>query len=249
MFTRITRSVFPLACLLAYAVTLPAQTQNQLKGNYILAEEGMSANGNFASLSLLTFNENGGVTGREYLRTVSGEQWTDVQGTYALDGVNLGTLKLSTMTQDTEGNDVTSTETFRFAVSSSQIQAIRTDGNTLSTATLLAAGGAVNGAFVFSQLDSRDSEARIVSVNVDTLGNVTGTSISRDLDSVDASVVSGTFATTENGFSNLTFNSQVTDAEGNVQVVNEVYVVLGGKDRAIALRSGAGPIQLTTLTK
>ncbi|MBI4908352.1 MAG: hypothetical protein HY820_32295 [Acidobacteria bacterium] len=250
MLKTITRSVFVPACLIFAAASLPAQTQQtSLKGNYILADEGTGSTGAFASLALLTFTEAGSVSGKEFARTMSGEQWIDIQGNYTFDGANLGSLALTHSSQDAEGNDISVVEHYRFAVSTSGIQAIRSDGSGLSKATLLPAVASLNGAFVFTQLDNLASEARIVAINVDTLGNVTGTSISRDLDSVDVSNVSGTFAPSDNGFGKLTFISQVTDSEDNVQTLNEVYFVLSAADRAIAIRTAGGDIRLTVFSK
>ncbi len=250
MLKGITRSVFVPACLAIFAISMPAQTnQTALKGNYILADEGMGAGGEFASLALLTFNESGSVSGTEFTKTASGEIWTSVQGNYTFDGNNLGTLTLTHVTQDAEGNDNSTVEHYKFAISGAGIQAIRSDGTGLSKAQMLPAAASLNGAFVYSQLNNAESEARLVSIKVDSLGNVVGTSISRDFDSLDVSNVSGSFTTADNNFGKLTFTSQVTDAEGNVQVVNEVYYVLAGSDRAIAVRTGGGDIGFLVMTR
>lgn len=246
ILNRYTRHVFVPVCMTVFTAFLPAQMpQASLKGSYVLSEEGSTANGPIASLALLNFSDGGVVSGKEFLRTASGSKWLDLRGSYTLDGGNLGTLSLTSITQDSDGNDVPSGMTYRFAVSASEIQAIRTDGSGLSVASLIPAVSALNGSFVFTEVENSDSMARIVSVGVDNLGNVTGTAIQRASDTVNVSNLTGNYGPGDNGFGKLTFTTQITDSEGNVQLVNETYTVLSAKDRAMAIRTD-GPIELTS---
>jgi hypothetical protein len=242
------RRVFGPLCLLISAAALNAQTApTALSGDYILAEEGNSRNGQYASLSVLKLNA-GSITGKQLVRTGAGMQWIDLQGSYTIDGTNIGSITLSSLSQDSEGNDVTSAMHYRFAISSTEIQAIRTDNGNLSTATMLPAMSGLTGSLVFSQLQNQDSTARVVVLNVDTLGNVTGTSIARELGSVTSTNVSGNYQM-DNGAGMLTLMTQSTDDHGDVSVASQVFVVLTAKDRAVALRTDGGPIQLTTIAR
>ena len=171
-------------------------------------------------------------------------------GSYTFDGGNLGSLTLTTTTQDGDGNNITSAMSYKFAVSASEIQTIRTDGANLSVGTMFPASATLSGAFVFTQLQSAQSTARVVAFNVDTLGNVTGTSVVRDFGSVAASNVSGNYTAADDGTGRLTFSSsQVVDEDGNLQMVSESYAVVAGKDRAVALRTDGGTISLIQLSR
>src|SRR4030095_1984529 len=147
-------------------------------------------NGPVASLALLTFGDDHSVKGKQVVRNGAGMRWLDLQGDCAFDGGKIGTLTLISSVEDSEGNIQAQSMHYRFAISSSRIQAIRIDGGILSTATMVPAQNDLSGSFLFAEMWPEVSSSRVVEITVDQLGNVTGTSVVRHLSEVNVSNLS-----------------------------------------------------------
>lgn len=246
---QLARSVFAFLGIVALAGWPPAQAAtNSFNGDYVLAEEGEAASGAYASITSLRFTNAGAIAGKTLLRTASGTRTVDVQGAYVFDGANTGTMTLISGTTDEEGNAVGDSMHYRFVIAGAQIQAIRTDLSNLSLAELIPAAN-LTGAFVFSQRATRDASARVVSLQVDLLGNVTGIEIQRAMGSISSANVNGNFRVDTNGFGELTLRTPATDEDGNVLSITESYAAVGTSDGAVALRIDGASIQLIYLAR
>lgn len=236
---RLARNVRMLALsagVLAMAAGVRAQDQTtRLQGSYVLAEEGTTTRGKAVVLAQLEFASSGVVTGKQ-LDTNSME-WNALSGQYSFDGSGVGTLELYRTSQDTEGDLQTSVMRYRFAVSTSGLQAIRTDGSTLSVAELLEARSSLTGAFVFSDVDVAAARSRVVSLRLAPTGTVTGTAIQRQAVNVSVTGFGGNYVSTSTGIGTLSLVTDTLSDNGDTTSTTESYLALPTKSGAVLYRS------------
>lgn len=243
-------SYFMVLLLAILMVSLPASAQQPvLKGKYLLAEQGTVLTGPAATLALLTFSENGVVAGRQVTRTTLSVDWFDVTGRYAFDGNNTGSLFLSTTSVDFESNVVTVSSNYRFVLTASKLQAIRTDTGAFTSAFLLPAEDRISGDFAYTDVAASVQNSSVAMISLNSSGTVTGTEIERNAGDVSTARVNGSWVTDAVGFAIVNRDARMVDAEGNGIIVTESNIALAARDRAFFLPINYGDVKLITMLR
>lgn len=226
------------AGMLVMAAGGHAQDQaTRLQGSYVLAEEGTTTRGKTVLLAQLEFAASGVVSGKQLDTSLGSVQWLPLSGQYTLDGSGVGSLELFRTSEDSEGSVQTSVMRYRFAVSPSGLEAIRTDGGTLSVAQLVEARSSLAGAFALATVDAAASRSRLVSLRLGTAGTVTGTSILRHAAAVGVTNLGGSYVATGTGVGTLGLVTETLDDDGNTTSAVETYVALPTRNGAVLYRT------------
>lgn len=238
-----------LGILSLATVPATAQTATTLKGVYVMSEEGDSMHGAFARLALVTFSESGAVSGTEVFRNAAGVKTSPFQGSLVLETPTMGMLHLRYETPDGEDNIQIQENAYMVVIGQTTIQAIRTTLGGHSTVTLAkAADSNPTGMFLFAEAERGKPDCRIVVLTLDRSGIATG-NIYNAHPIGRSTAVSGSIENTENGFRTLSLSSQGEDAEGNVVITTEKYVVAFENGSIAVLRTNGGALAVRHLMR
>jgi hypothetical protein len=114
----------------------PSADPGPITGSFILAERG---NGSpYAGLGRLSFDGSSAIAGAERVAALGMNSAFDLTGSYAMGSDGFGSFTLNIPFTDFSGNTGATAANYVFAQSTTQIFAIRTDGNSAIVSTLTA---------------------------------------------------------------------------------------------------------------
>lgn len=247
------RAKFAAVLLAAAFANIAAHAQSsappKLKGAYVFTEEGLTRAGQpAATLALLNFAENGSVVGTAVTQTGAGAITFDLQGAYAFDADNLGTMALNASIANPDNETVqTAAAGYRLIFrAGGQVSLVRSDPWFYSSGEMIPfAGPGAKGTYFLKESSNRPL-ARVAMITFDGNGTAGGQQIASQMGVSTRLKLTGTVTTQPSGFQSLALvvSGSEPDESGEVQSSRENYLFLAtDKDiRMIRTDSGAGGI-------
>ena len=216
------------------------------KGDFVLLDQGVAANQNFAVLGTLTLDGAGNVAGVEVFRSLNLSMTADLIGTYVMSSVNSGTLTLNAVNQDTT-DGTTIVQNYRFLVDGNgEMQAIRTDSAVFSTSSIVPSQAApAKGTMALNELDR--NSAQLAQLALDGNGAVAGTAVWFGVAGSVNGTLTGSYTAPAKGLGTLTLNVAAVDASGTDQSSVQTYRTASTRNGIKAIRLDPGVVAIANL--
>ena len=216
------------------------------KGDYVLLDQGLAANQNFAVLGMLTLDGAGNVKGVEVFRSTGASITADLTGTYTMSSANSGILTLLAADQ-TDADLPPMVQTYRFLVTGDGgLQAIRTDSGVFSASSIAPAQAAAKtGTLALNELDR--NAALLAQLALDGNGAVSGSATSLTAAGSASATVRGSYTAPAKGLGTLTVNLITKDDDGVEQTATQTYRTAASHDGIKAIRMDPGVVAVADL--
>jgi hypothetical protein len=216
------------------------------KGDYVLLDQGVAANQNFAVLGLLTLDGAGNISGVEVFSSAGLSLTAKVTGTYTMISASSGTLTVSVGdTDDSESAAVT--QNYRFLISAQGgLHAIRTDNGVLSVSTFLPAQ-AMPALATLTLNELNRNFALLAQLALDGNGAVSGSATARTASAGSSATMRGSYTVPASGLGTLTLNLITVDDDGNEQTATQTYRTAATSEGIKAIRLDPGIVSVADL--